>query len=200
MDNPDIEDNGCTFSVEFMKKLVVIAVVFISQSLSPGTTLNLTGTVYCWAKTWGGNVSGAQANNIVSDGLGNLYVIGEFTGTVAFNPAGGDSRASHGAQDVFLSKFAPDGTFLWVKTWRPAEGGAESYSIAMDGSDHVYVVGDFTGSSCDFNSWGSHDVHNNHPPDPANPYGWLFDAACSTAAHYSATGLRAGKWRLRDGS
>jgi hypothetical protein len=230
---------------EFLKVLVAILIVFLGQSWSPGAALNPAATAYGWAKTWGGNASGAQANHIVADAWGNLYVTGEYTGTVAFNPAGGASHTSNGAQDAFLSKFASDGafqwvktwggtgrdvstgivvdstgnvyvsghfqytvdfnpsggashasnaggmnniffskfisdgTFQWVKTWGPSDGGAESYSIAMDGSDHVYVVGDFTGSSCDFNPWGSHDVHNNHPPDPASPYGRLFDAYLS---------------------
>ena len=199
--------------------------------------------IYSSTQTWGGADSSAQANNIVVDGSGNRYVTGEYTGTVAFNPAGGASRISHGAQDVFLSKFAPDGTFLWVetwggmgrdvanglvvdsagsvyvsgpfvntvdfnpdggashasnaggmnniflskfdpdgtfqwvKTWGPSDGGAESYNLAADDSNNVYVVGDFSGTSCDFNPWGAHDVHANHPP--LIPYGKLFDAYLS---------------------
>ena len=208
---------------------------------------NLTPTVYSGAKTWGGSASGAQANKLSVDGAGNLYVAGEYTGTVDFNPGGGAAHASNGAQDaflskfdssgnfqwvktwggtgrdvsnsmgvdssgnvyvfgifvntvdfnpaggathssnagsmnnVFLSKFAADGTFQWVKTWGPTDGGAEGYSIAIDGSNNVYAVGDFTGSQCDFNPWNSpHDVHPNHPTPPGSLFGpWLFDAYLS---------------------
>ena len=63
-------------------------------SLSPAATLNLTAPVYGWSKTWGGSASGAQTNHIVADGLAICYVTGEYTGTVAFNPSGGDSHAS----------------------------------------------------------------------------------------------------------
>ena len=195
-----------------------------SQISSPAlaASTNLAATIYSWAKTWGGNSSGTQANNIIVDGSGNLYVAGEYTGTVDFNPegrelhhtwnggladaflskfasdgtfqwaktwggtgrdvsngiavdslgnvyvsgpfqntvdfnpSGGTSHTSNAGSmnNIFLSKFAPDGTFQWVKTWGPSDGGAESYSIAMDGSNNVYVVGDFSGSHCDFNPWG----------------------------------------------
>jgi hypothetical protein len=220
----------------------------LASQISPPTlaaSSSLSATVYSWTKPWGGSASKAQANNIAVDAWGNMYVTGEYTGTVAFNPAGGASHTSNGVQDaflskfaadgtfqwvktwggtgrdvsngividhsgnvyvsgpfvntvdfnpaggashssnaggmnnIFLSKFAPDGTFQWVKTWGPSDGGAESYSLAIDGSNHVYVVGDFSGTSCDFNPWGLHDVHTNHPPDPSSPYGRLFDAYLS---------------------
>jgi hypothetical protein len=221
--------------------------ILASRTWSPAlaASTNLSATVYSWAKTWGGNASSVQANNIVVDGASNLYVTGEYTGTVAFNPAGGASHTSNGAQDaflskfasdgtfqwvktwggtgrdvsngivvdssgnvyvsgpfvntvdfnpsggashtsnaggmnnIFLSKFASDGTFQWVKTWGPSDGGAEGYSIAIDGSNNVYVVGDFSGTTCDFNPWGTHDVHTNHPTDPSWTHGPLFDAYLS---------------------
>jgi hypothetical protein len=134
-----------------------------------------------WVKTWGG--SGRDvANGIAVDSSGNVYVSGPFQNTVDFNPAGGASHPSNAGamNNIFLSKFAPDGTFQWVKTWGPSDGGAESYNITIDSSDNVYVVGDFSGTQCDFNPWGSHDFHTNHPPDPSSQFkAPLFDAYLS---------------------
>ncbi len=135
---------------------------------------------FLWAKTWGGSAD-ERGEAVAIDSLGNVYVSGPFQSTVDFNPAGGASHTSNAgsANNIFLSKFASDGTFQWVRTWGPSDGGAESYSIAIDGSDHVYVVGDFSGTTCDFNPWGTHDIHTNHPPTPGSPYGTLFDAYLS---------------------
>jgi len=119
---------------------------------------------FLWTKTWGG-IGDERGGSIVVDSLGNVYVSGPFQNTVDFNPAGGAPHASNAgsANNIFLSKFASDGTFQWVNTWGPSDGGAESYSIALDGSNNIYVVGDFSGSTCDFNPWGTHDWLANHP-------------------------------------
>lgn len=131
-----------------------------------------------WTKTWGGSAD-ERGEGLALDSLGNVYVSGPFQGTVQFNPAGGASHSSNAgpANNIFLSKFTPAGTFVWVKTWGPADGGAEGYDISIDGQNNVYVVGDFSGTSCDFNPWGAHDIHINHAPAPGNPR--LFDAFLS---------------------
>lgn len=127
---------------------------------------------FLWAKTWGGGPVGGTgfmgrdiASGLGLDRQGNVYVSGHYQYTVDFNPAGGATRTSNAVtmNNVYLSKFAPDGTFEWVRTWGAANGGAEGYSLAVDASDNVYVVGDFSGTSCDFNQDGpTHDVHVNH--------------------------------------
>lgn len=137
---------------------------------------------FIWVKTWGG-IDRDVAIGLALDNIGNIYVSGSFQNTVDFNPEGGESHSSNAGSmnNIYLSKFTPEeGAFQWVKTWGPSDGGAESYSLAVDGTDHIYVVGDFTGTSCDFNPWNQpHDVHANHPPAPGSPYGWLFDAYLS---------------------
>ena len=215
-----------------------------SRTSSPAlaASTNVTATVYSWAKTWGGS-SDDGANHVAVDGSGNLYVAGDFVGTVDFDPDpvktdfhtshqgtidaylskfdstgafqwaktwGGSGRDTAygvgvdslgnayivgpfrytvdfdpdptgtatftsnagGENNIYLSKFTPDGTFQWVKTWGPTYGSAEGYNVVVYGN-YLYVAGDFRGD-CDFNPWGAPDVHLKHG---TAPYG--FDAFLS---------------------
>jgi len=144
-----------------------------------------------WARTWGGSVKVGSsyfgrdgASGVGVDGLGSVYVTGSFQYTVDFNPDPGISEnhtSNSGSQNnIYLSKFSPDGTFQWVKTWGPADAGGEGYSLAVDGANAVYVVGDFSGSTTNFNPWDAQhpDQHINHPPiNQGDPL--LFDAFLS---------------------
>jgi hypothetical protein len=138
--------------------------------------------IFQWAKTWGGGPAGGTGmvgrdvpNGLGVDSAGNVYVTGPFQYTVDFNPAPAkmDNRTSNSgaSNNIFLSKFAPDGTFRWVRAWGPSDAGGESYSLVIDSSDHIYVVGDFSGKSTtaiDFDPDPvKTDLHFNHPADPA---------------------------------
>jgi hypothetical protein len=135
--------------------------VFLSKFSSTG--------VLQWARTWGG--SGRDvANGIAVDGAGNVYVAGPFQYTVDFDPDPLTtdthiSNNSSGANNTFVSKFDSSGSFKWARTWGPSVAGGEAYSVAVDSSNNVYVVGDFestTSSLVDFNPWGAHDYHASH--------------------------------------
>ena len=94
-----------------------------------------------WARTWGGSFQDS-GGGVATDDSGNVYITGSFEGTVDFDPDGGDTHTSNGEADVFLSKFDSTGNFLWVRTW----GGLKkehSFGVTLDGSENVYVVGDF---------------------------------------------------------
>ena len=129
-----------------------------------------------WARTWGGTGRDV-ANGLAVDRTGHVYISGPFQNSVDFNPdpAGSETQSSNAgaANNIYLSKLDPEGNLEWVKTWGPADGGAESYGIALDSAGYLFVVGDFSGSNCDFNPWSApHDVHANHP-------GVFFDAYLS---------------------
>jgi hypothetical protein len=127
---------------------------------------------FLWAKTWGGQDRDV-AYGVGVDSSDNAYVVGPYRYSVDFNPdpALVDVHTSNypGENNIYVSKFAPNGTFQWVRTWGPApvEGhismGGEAYTVAVSGNN-LYVVGDFSGGTTDFNPWGSHDWHTNHPP------------------------------------
>nr|NIN00103.1 hypothetical protein [candidate division Zixibacteria bacterium] len=79
------------------------------------------------------------------DSSGNVYVTGEFQGTVDFDPGAGiDNHTSAGDEDIFLTRINSDGTYGWTKTM----GGADidrGWSATVDSSGNVYVAGDFQG-------------------------------------------------------
>lgn len=140
-----------------------------TSSLALATSMTVTPTVYSWAKTWGGAAASAQAKSIVVDGAGNTYVVGEFNGTVDFDPAGSNPSATiasnKGTVDAFLSKFDSTGSFQWVRTWGSGDpigvptclSSSYSYSrdaangVAVDGMGNVYVAGLYQ-STVDFGS------------------------------------------------
>lgn len=110
-----------------------------------------------WARTWGGTEL-TEGFSIAIDGSGNAYITGYFQGTVDFDPGPGlDNHTSNGDDDVFLSKFDPNGNFIWSRSW----GGLEldmGYAVAVDGSGNAYVTGRFLGT-VDFDPGPGVDNH-----------------------------------------
>jgi hypothetical protein len=80
------------------------------------------------------------------DAQGNVYITGNFIGTVDFDPGPGVATLTSGMPfDAFICKLDARGRYLWAKgisasTYTPATG------IAIDRSGDVYITGDFTGS------------------------------------------------------
>jgi hypothetical protein len=128
--------------------------IFLSKFDSNGT--------FVWARTWGGSGED-DGYGVDVDGSGNVYVTGYFQdNSVDFNPdpTAVDPHSSNGYNDIFLSKFDSNGTFVWARTW----GGSDSdigYGIAADGSGNVYVSGCFQGN-VDFDPGSGVDNHTSN--------------------------------------
>lgn len=110
--------------------------------------LDLDGN-YLQSITWGG-VSDDRCTCVTTDESGNIYVAGNFTGTVDFDPGSlVDSKtfASGSPEyyyDVFIVKYDPTGNYQWVKTFGNT-GHDEAKGIVADdgiiflfGSINVY--------------------------------------------------------------
>ena len=95
-----------------------------------------------WIRTWGG--TGYEIGwTVVVNSWGDVCVAGEFAGTVDFDPGPSeDSHSSNGETDVFLSKFDPNGCFLWARTWGGA-GHDHARDLAVDSSGNVLITGCF---------------------------------------------------------
>jgi len=114
--------------------------VFLSKYDSSGNSL--------WTRTWGGT-DNDSGSGVAADVLGNVYITGDFWGECDFDPGSGtDNHSSNGFVNPFLSKFDPDGYFLWARTWGGTEG-VGGYGICVDSPGSVYVTGNFKGT-CDF--------------------------------------------------
>jgi hypothetical protein len=90
---------------------------------------------------WGG-IGNDRGIDIDVDSTGNIYICGYFTGTVDFNPGPpNDIRQSNGGQDLFLSKFAPNGMYIWAQTWGSPDVSDSCNSLALDASNAIFVTG-----------------------------------------------------------
>jgi hypothetical protein len=98
-----------------------------------------------WARKAGGNDSiyGDAGRGIASDASGNVYLTGYFSGTGNF---GATNLTSSGFNEIFAAKYDPSGTLMWVRK----AGGQNidiGYSLAVSGTNRVFVGGFFYGSA-----------------------------------------------------
>jgi hypothetical protein len=84
-----------------------------------------------------------QVFDIGFDGNENLYVSGAFTDAATFGNNHGSSSAITGAgKSIFLAKYDPSGTLLWVQTGVSGFGDNEGFGVAVNpASGIVYMTG-----------------------------------------------------------
>jgi len=133
------------------------AEIFVSK-------LNSSGE-FVWAKRLGGTGNN-MGYGIETDGLGDVYITGQFSQTADFDP--GDevyNFTSAGSWDIFVTKLDASGDFVWAVR---RGGGAwdRGNSLAIDASRNVYIAGEFQanvqfnpeGESMLLSSAGGYDV------------------------------------------
>ncbi len=108
--------------------------IFISKLDSNGDFL--------WAKAMGGT-STEIAHSIFVDNSGNVYITGNFRGTVDFGD--GVDRTSAGGPDIFISKLDKNSNLVWVKTMGDVSQDFGT-CIFVDSSGNVYTTGRFSGT------------------------------------------------------
>ena len=88
------------------------------------------------------------------DASGNVYVSGQFSGTVAF---GSTQLTSIGDQDAFIGKIDPSGTWLWARA-AGGTGSDQARYVAVDAGG-AYVAGTFSGGAL-FGNYGLNSGSN----------------------------------------
>jgi len=120
-----------------MRKTIILFFIFCALSTSLFSQSN-----YSWIFNSGGS-GDDQAVAVTTDGSGNVYVAGYFTGTVSF---GTTSLTSAGDKDMFLVKLNSSGTIQWAK-----KGGGtaadQAIDIKCDASNNIYTLGSHEGSA-----------------------------------------------------
>jgi len=117
-----------------------------------------------WVATWGGTVNnwnGEIAHSCAVDSLGNVYVSGEFQGTVDFDPGPATNSAmANGptAANAYLGKFDSNGPLQWGQTWGATNGRCSANGVAVDATNGVYASGLFQYS---FNFFGLTNIASN---------------------------------------
>jgi len=131
--------------------------VFNLTSVGPqGYILKLDNNgSFVWAKNLVADTAGVDVvfpRSIAADASNNLYIAGEFIGTVDFNP---DTVAAYNLTDSiqkgFLLKLAANGSFQWAKQMGGAGSSAISSfnyanAVAVDGASNVWLAGSFMGT------------------------------------------------------
>ena len=109
------------------------------------------GTVF-WAKSTGG-LQSDQANSVSADASGNVYMTGTFRSD-SINLGGTTLTKTGYNNDIFLAKYATDGSVYWAKSAGGTTGIGSDYatSVVADVSGDVYVAGFFYSSNIVFDS------------------------------------------------
>lgn len=95
-----------------------------------------------WAWT-AGDAGTDAAHDVAFTPTGDVCVTGPFgVGAPHAVNFGGGNLTTYGGQDVFVARLAPNGSLLWA-TNAGGPGDDVGMGVAVDGTGHVYVTGDF---------------------------------------------------------
>ena len=116
---------------------------------------------YRYTKTFDTSGGFAQGNSVATDNSGNIYIAGQFQGTVVFDGVGGSDSVTSANTDSFLTRYNANGSYAWTKTFDTSASGAfaESEGVATDGNGNIYVAGDFNANVV-FDGVGGSDTQN----------------------------------------
>jgi hypothetical protein len=96
---------------------------------------------HVWSKRFGGT-SGEDVRGVAVDGAGDVFLTGQFLGTISF---GGSAMTSAGNEDIFLAKLSgASGGHVWSKRLGSTAPDA-GYGVAVDGGGNVAITGFFAG-------------------------------------------------------
>ncbi len=85
-------------------------------------------------------------NTITVDGNDHIYAVGNFSGTVDFDPgAGVEELTAVGDTDVYIAKYTSERDFLWVKKLGNANG-INAVDLRVDSNGDILIAGYFAGT------------------------------------------------------
>jgi hypothetical protein len=165
---------------------------------------------FTWAVRFG-DVYNDMGYGITTDASNNIYLCGNFTGTVDFDPGAGNvSLSSIGNQrDCFILKLDASGNYLWAGVFGSNALGDDCYAIYVDAAASVYTTGYYQGTvdfdpgpgTSNLTSGGQtdafvHKIQQCAPPAaPANTTSQQASTVCgSGSATLTATGTGTLGW------
>ena len=117
--------------------------LFVAKYARDGTLL--------WVRTASGSGAQAIGSGVATDLRGNSYVTGFIFGTATFGAGEANETVLEAGPnfDMFVAKYAPDGTLLWVAKagGEPDAIRAYGHAIATDLLGGSYVTGVFVGTA-----------------------------------------------------
>jgi len=116
---------------------------------------------YGWTNTMGGTLAQARVRGVVVGPGNEVCLVGEFTGTVDFDPgAGTDELASVGQDDVFVSELNVAGAYVGTVAVGSISGDI-GLAITMDGAGNA-IYGGYYRAAMDFDPTAGSDLHYNY--------------------------------------
>lgn len=102
-----------------------------------------------WAKSVGG-VGVEDARAICVDLNNNIWITGQFTGTVDFDPSANTANLSasqSGDADMFVAKYDASGNYLWAGVFTGGNPDEKGYAICVNPvTGNICVTGTFSGT------------------------------------------------------
>ncbi len=153
-----LSDIGIGIAVDNNSNVLVTGYFTGTANFNPSGTANLTAInqedayllkfdatgIFQWVKQFGGT-NLVAGNRIVCDNNNNIYMQGGFYGSANLNPDGVLNVTSGGAEDGFVVKLQPDGTFVWANLLSDANN-ISSNGLAIDENNNYYIAGNFNGA------------------------------------------------------
>jgi hypothetical protein len=102
---------------------------------------DLNGFIFL-AKNAGGAGS-VSSNSITTDGLGNIYITGSFSGNADF---GGINKIPYGSSDFYIAKLSNNYKFEWVRSYGSKNAASFASRIAVSTTNNIYTTGYFYGT------------------------------------------------------
>lgn len=108
--------------------------------------LNSNGN-FLWARQIGG--SGFDYGRGITVDVSSVYIIGEFNGTVDFDPNAGTSNitALSSSYDMFITRLDVSGNLIWAHNIGSSTGNSSGNSVALDASGNLYTTGLYSGAT-----------------------------------------------------
>ena len=111
-----------------------MALILVISSFAYGQELN-------WVNKFG-LASHDNSYSVTNDSEGNVYIAGEFNGSVDFDPGPGTTVLTSSGIDAYVLKLNADGDLIWARNF----GGPQkdvARSVSIDASNNVILAGEF---------------------------------------------------------
>jgi hypothetical protein len=115
---------------------------------------------FIWVKSWNAETWWHDGGLAITSAPDNsIYVTGNFDNHADFDPGPEIvETTNYGNWDYYLSKFNPDGEFLWVRSWGGPGKEYGGYGVAVDPFGYASVIGVFC-ETADFDPGPGYDWH-----------------------------------------
>ncbi len=123
-----------------------------------------------WAHLFGNSGGDDDGFGVAVDSARNVYLTGEFSGALNFNPnPAGPPRvfAAPNREDIFVLKLDPSGNLVWAQqAASPTGSQAIGYGVAVDAAQNVFITGSFGLSAGATATFGSTTLTAGAASDP----------------------------------